>query len=102
MLVIEKRARMAKGIKSESSEETQQVRVFPDLGEMISLIVRIEGVKTANLLDPMIRPQVTARYNRLRPAVEKILAAEKELERVEQEAKRSVAQDTQQKRKRQE
>jgi hypothetical protein len=92
---------MAKGSRRDATDETtKQVRVFEDVGEMISMIVRVEGGTTANLLDPLIRPQITARYNRHREAIEKIRAAEKELERAEQDAKRSAAQDNQPKRKR--
>ena len=69
---------------------TRQVRVFEDVGEMISWIIRVEGGKTANLLDPMIRAQVTARYQKHREVIDKIRAAEEALERVETEAKQAA------------
>ncbi len=80
---------MAKA-KTSDEEGTRQVRVFEDVGEMISWIIRVEGGKTANLLDPMIRSQVTARYQKHKEVIDKIRAAEEELERVEAEAKQSV------------
>ena len=78
-------------VKSDESEAgTRQVRVFEDVGEMISWIVRVEGVKTSNLLDPMIRAQVTARYQKHKEVIGKIRAAEETLERVEAEAKQTA------------
>lgn len=81
--------RMAKAGRpklDDSDRGTKQVRVFEDLAEMISWIVRIEGGTTANLLDPMIRAEVESRYERHRAAIEKIRAAEDELRKVETEA----------------
>lgn len=66
---------------------SHQIRVAPDLGEMISWIIRLEGGTTVQLLDPMIRAQLTARYEKHKPAVEKIQAAEAEVERLEAEAR---------------
>lgn len=92
---------MAKQRRGDASEEaTKQVRVFEDLGEMISMIVRVEGGTTANLLDPMLRPQITTRYGRHKEAIDRILAAERELQRVENEAKRQ-AEELQSRKKRQ-
>ena len=88
MELLLRRPRMAKQDDGEAG--TRQVRVFEDVGEMISWIVRVEGVKTSNLLDPMIRAQVTARYQKHKEVIEKIRAAEEALERVETEAKQGL------------
>lgn len=82
--------RMAKGkrpAKGDGEKGSHQVRVMPDMGEMISWIIRIEGGTTAVLLDPMIRPQVTARYRRYEAEIEKIKVAEEALKRVEEQVK---------------
>jgi hypothetical protein len=73
--------------RDESEKGTRQVRVFDDVGEMISWIIKIEGGTTAALLDPMIRDGVVARYRRHEEAIKKIRAAEEELEKALQEAK---------------
>lgn len=82
---------MAKSETEPMGEATRQVRVFEDMGEMISWIVRVEGGTTANLLDPMIRVQIEAKYAKHRAVIDKIKAADDELQRVEKEAKQRAS-----------
>jgi hypothetical protein len=84
------RPRMSKAKQDDGEAGTRQVRVMEDLGEMISWIIRVEGGKTANLLDPMIRAQITARYQKHKEVIEKIRAAEDNLNRIEEEAKQAA------------
>ena len=73
--------------REESDRGTRQVRVFEDVGEMISWIIRIEGGTTASLLDPMIRAEITARYLKHEDAIDKIKAAENALKKIENDAR---------------
>jgi hypothetical protein len=69
---------------------TRQVRVNGDIGEMIGWIYEIEGVSSAVLLDPLVRPQVTARYERIRATVEKIKRRREEEDRLKAEARQHL------------
>lgn len=51
------------------------VRVADDIADMLSWLSDIEGTNIADILDPLVRPQVTARFERIRPTVEAIKAA---------------------------
>lgn len=76
--------------KEEPPQETRQVRVFTDIAEMLSWIVRIEGGSTANLLDPLIRGPILARFKTHEDVVTKIRAAEDEARRLTIEAVESA------------
>jgi hypothetical protein len=84
-------SRVAKGktkgrpTASEGPANTRLIRAFEDIADMLAWIVRIEGGTTANLIDPMLRPQVTARFERHRETVDRIKKAEDEVRRVEDE-----------------
>ena len=76
-----------------TDDSTRLIRVYADIREMISMIVQVEGGTTADLLDPMIRYHITARYEKHRAKIERIRAAKQELERVKSEARRQVESD---------
>lgn len=85
MLLLQ-RKQMARGRgrpKNPDDLASRQVRVSADLAEMIGWIVRIQGGTVAQLVDPLIRPQISARYAALRPAIEAIEAAEAKARQVE-------------------
>lgn len=80
---------MAKGgrpRKDEGDHGTRQVRVFEDIAEMVSWIVRVEGGTTAKVIDPLVRAQLTVRYLKHKDVIDKIKKAEDEARRVEEEA----------------
>lgn len=86
---------MARTPKKDAAEKaTTHVRLFKDLAEMISWIVRVEKLETkggsALLLDPLLRPQIRARYGRYLPHIEKLKAVEAELAKAEEEATAAV------------
>ncbi len=54
---------------------TRIVRVNSDLAEMLGGIVEIEGGRIADILDPLIRPQITAMFERVKPTLDKIRRA---------------------------
>lgn len=58
--------------KGTEAGATATVRVFADLAEMIGWIVRLEGTPSSNLIDPLIRPQITARFETLRKDIDAI------------------------------
>jgi hypothetical protein len=68
--------------KGEGEQETKHTRVFMDVAEWIGWIVRIEGGSSAQLLDPLIRSPIGARYKRIEHLVEQVKQAEAEAERL--------------------
>lgn len=87
------------GKSRNEDKASHQIRVKPDLGEMIAWIVRVEDTTTAQLLDPMLRAQIQTRYKKHEAAIEKIKVAEEALAKVEEEAKASVQEPKDRKRK---
>lgn len=56
-------------------EGTRGVRLYGDLADMIAAIVAVADdpkVTAASVVDPLLRPQIKARYERIRVQVEKI------------------------------
>lgn len=51
---------------------SRQVRVAADLAKMIGKIVAIDGGTSAQLLDPLIRPQITSRFLEVESTAAKI------------------------------
>lgn len=43
---------------------------------MVAWIVRVKGGTAASLIDPLLRPQIVARYAAIKPAVDAMLKAE--------------------------
>lgn len=83
------------GKKRAEDKQSHQVRVHADLGDMISGILEVEGeITCAQLLDPMLRAQITARFKKHEAAILKIRAARLALEKVQEEV-RSSLQDAQ-------
>lgn len=76
--------------KAREEKSTHQIRVNADLGEMIAWIARVEDTTTSQLLDPMLRAQILARYKKHESAIDKIKEAEERLAKVEAEAKAST------------
>lgn len=66
--------------KDDGDQETTHTRVFKDLAEMIRWIVRVEGGSSAQLLDPLIRTPIAARYSKIEHLVAGIKAAEAKAE----------------------
>jgi hypothetical protein len=62
--------------KQKPEPPTRHVRVKPDLAEMIAVICRHTNTQSAELLDPILRPQIAARYAMLKPLIDAIQAAE--------------------------
>ncbi len=79
-----------KPARVDGEKGTTHVRLLADLAEMISWIVRLERLEqkggSALLLDPMLRPQIRARYGKYKAQIDQIKAAEAELRKVEDQA----------------
>lgn len=58
--------------------KARMVRLQNDMADMISWIVKLEGGTAAQLLDPLIRGPIKARYKRIEPQVKKIKQAQEE------------------------
>jgi hypothetical protein len=80
------------GVKKDDERGTRQVRVYEDIGDMISWIIRVEGGTTASLLDPLVRAEVTERFLRHKEKIERLKQAEDALRKVEEEVKRQASQ----------
>jgi hypothetical protein len=68
-------------------EGTRGVRLYKDLADMIAAIVAVSDdpkVTAASVVDPLLRPQIKARYERIRVQIEKI-------ERAKADAKKADA-----------
>lgn len=83
--------RMAKnpGGRPRDGEEkgSKLIRVNDDLAEMISWLVRVKGGTAATIVDPLLRPQITRRYETISQHVEKIKLAEAAVRKAEEAAK---------------
>lgn len=73
--------------KKDQEGGTKMVRVFADVADMASWVGRVEDVPVAQLLDPMIRASLVAKYEAYRPEIERIKKAEEAVERAEQHAR---------------
>jgi hypothetical protein len=65
----------------DEDEGTRMVRLYTDLADMIGWIVKLSGKKgytAAQLVDPLLRPQIVARYDQIKPQVDKIKKAQAE------------------------
>ncbi len=67
---------MARPKQDATDGGTRHLRVYGDLADMVGWIVRIEKTSSAKLVDPLIRPQITARYKQIEKLVEQIKKAE--------------------------
>lgn len=57
------------------SQGTRQVRVPEDLADMLTGIIEVEGGSVADILDPIARPAIVARFQQIEPALRTIRAA---------------------------
>lgn len=73
-------AKMGRPPKEDGSGDgkARMVRLQNDIADMISWIVKLEGGTAAQLLDPLIRGPIKARYKRIEPQVKKIKQAQEE------------------------
>jgi hypothetical protein len=62
--------------KADGEMGTKHIRAMNDVAEMIGWIHRFEGIAVAQIVDPMLRGPVTARYKRYEEQVEAIKLAE--------------------------
>lgn len=68
-------------------ETTKMVRLANDVAEMIGWIVKVDGGTAAQLLDPLIRAPIQARYRQIQPQVERIKQALAEAQNRKKDAK---------------
>lgn len=62
-------------------ESVRAIKLHSDLVEMISWIVKLKGGSAATLVGPLIRAQIEARYEQVKPQVEKIKRAQAEVKK---------------------
>lgn len=60
-------------------ERTVPTRVAEDIGEMLSWLSQLRGLRSADVLDPLIREHVASLYEPIRLVVEEIKAAKAKL-----------------------
>lgn len=51
---------------------TRHIRVAEDLARMLGDIIEVEGGTSAQFVDPLIRPQIVARYSELKPLIDQM------------------------------
>ena len=73
---------MARGGGRSKDGPTKSVRVFEEEGEMLYWIGEVTGDSSAKILRPMIRTDLTAMYERLRPLIEKLKGMREEERRL--------------------
>ena len=56
-------------------------RIPGDLAAMLSGIVEVEGGTIAEIVDPLIRPEVTRRFREVKPTLDKIRRAKAQHQR---------------------
>lgn len=67
---------------------TKQVRLYADLAEMIADLIEVEGGTTAALCDPLLRPQVAARWKQREAEIQVIRKAKEQLARAREQVAR--------------
>jgi hypothetical protein len=68
--------------KTVKDDGTKQIRVFDDLADMIGWIIKLEGGTVAKLIDPILRPEIVAKYARYEKQVEQLKKAASQLPKV--------------------
>jgi hypothetical protein len=76
----EKRGRPKSG---EMNGGTRQVRIHEDLADMLGWIIKLKGGSVATILDPLIRPQITAMHRELKPAIDAMKKAQEAAAKVD-------------------
>lgn len=69
---------------------TTHVRVFEDIAEKVKWVAKALDVSQPQLLDPLLRDQIEAKYEKLRPLIEKMMAAAAEARRIEEDVQAKV------------
>jgi hypothetical protein len=72
------------------STGTKMVRINADLVNMLSWIARLESISTAQLIDPLIRGPVEARFKLIEKEVAEIKLQEEKVHRLEAAASRRL------------
>lgn len=57
------------------NQGTRQVRMHEDLADMLAGIIEVQGGSVAEILDPIARPEIVARFQQIEPALKTIRAA---------------------------
>lgn len=76
---------------SAGDQGTRQVRVFADLADIISVLTDVLGQSCAQLLDPMIRPDLEALHDRYRTQIDAVLQARKAVAEAVEKAKEATS-----------
>lgn len=77
------RKKKTQEVNGEIVTGSQSIRVSQDLARMVAWICEIEGLSALELVDPLIRPSITARFERIKKQIE-------EIEKIKQEAQTRI------------
>lgn len=75
-------AKVTRQRREKGESGTRQIRVYDDLADMIGEILEVEGGTAAAFIDPLVRPQITAKHAQLETEIQRIRKAKENLERV--------------------
>lgn len=78
--------------KEDGDAGTKQIRVFDDLGEMIADLSEVLPKSTAQICDPLLRPEITKLCEKYKPQITAIKAAKKAAEEAIKKAQHEVKQ----------
>lgn len=83
MLLLESGKTMARAGRPRSPDEdrTSHVRVREDLAKIVAWLIRVQGVSSAKMLDPLLRPILLARFAEHIHTIRAIKAAEDDARR---------------------
>ncbi len=73
--------------RADEAGGTTMIRVNADLAEMIAWVARLENTTAAQLVDPLVRTPVAAKYTKHSAAIEKIKKAEENVRKIEDAAR---------------
>ena len=82
-----RRKKSARPKRADETGGTTMIRVNADLAEMIAWVARLENTTAAQLVDPLVRAPVSAKYARHTVAIEKIKKAEENVRKAEDAAR---------------
>lgn len=76
LLVCEKRMAGGRPRKDEEDQGTRHIRAFEDLANMIGWIHHFTNEKVANIIDPILRPEILDQYAEWKTKAERMARAE--------------------------
>lgn len=78
--------------KDEGDNGTRQVRVFEDIAAMLADLALVHPKSTAQLCDPLLRPEITELHKKYKLQIDAAKAAQAEAQRAIEQARSEAVQ----------